>query len=181
MFTLDEIAEAMKCHGAEIREANEWRGLAQHVMGLIELGERALRDEVERLTVERDKWAAQVLCAEVKARVSDDGFEEAVALVHRAADSGNELASERDAAIARAEKAERGLARIKAWSDATIATADEACKTMMLERDDARRMFCAAQAHVNQEVGGICAAARMVALLHWPDAADALFPPEVNP
>lgn len=110
----------------------------------------ALRAEVDALKVERDKWSAQVLCAEVKARVNDDGFKEAVALVHRAADAGNAMAAERDAALARAEQAER-------------------------ERDEARVRYCRLAACAN---GGLPSdgSAREECLAEWPDAAAALFP-----
>ena len=38
MITRDKLVEALRLHGPEIREADEWRPLADHVLELVQYG-----------------------------------------------------------------------------------------------------------------------------------------------
>jgi hypothetical protein len=49
LWTRDELAKALRAHGSEIREADEWRPLAGHVLALLELRERQAQAVIDGL------------------------------------------------------------------------------------------------------------------------------------
>jgi len=149
---------------------------AENVLELCDSHE-TLRAEVERLTKER---AALVVYGNAAlARAEEAEAELAEARRRAALDEAqcDEMTGMAGKLAERAEKAERDLARIKAWSDATISAADEACKAMMRERDEARRMYCVEACARSEEDF----TPRMIAEDVYPDVADSLFPVEVKP
>lgn len=58
-MTRNVLVDALRLHGAEIREADEWRPLADHVLALIDDATRGLRDELVELQSEMDECAME--------------------------------------------------------------------------------------------------------------------------
>ena len=67
-LTLTVIVDALRPHGAEIREADEWRPLAAHVLGLIEMEREACAITVEAFGGVRPGPRRTRLAATIRAR-----------------------------------------------------------------------------------------------------------------
>jgi len=133
----------------------------------IDCHDAALRAEVSRLEVERN--TARALLAVVEAR----GVR---------ADVANAWRIERDAALARAEKAEREHVECLYAGASALLRAEQAER----ERDEARVLYCCERASNGTSIygeGDQCAwnTPRKVCDQTWPDATDALFPVEGKP
>jgi hypothetical protein len=66
LMTRDKLAEALRTHGPEIREADEWRPLAQHVLDLLAAAEAkadGYRNDWKKAEAERDDAREKVVHA----------------------------------------------------------------------------------------------------------------------